>query len=214
MKRNPPIPTGTRFGRLVVVGESEPSFLKGVRYATSVVVCDCGKKLIVLDHNLRGGHTKSCGCVTRTKLSLACYKHGEACHGKKTRLYSIWCSMRDRCNSSADLTKPNRRNYAARGICVCALWNDSYFAFRKWAMENGYSDKLTIDRIDNNKGYCPDNCRWIPFSQQSANRRCVRILEKNGEAHTLAEWSRITGIKDSAIRWRLKNGWTTERALS
>lgn len=132
-------------------------------------------------------------------------KHGD----HKKRLYRIWIGMKYRCNN------PNHsyyRDYGARGITVCGEW-EKYENFRDWALSNGYQNDLTIDRIDNDKGYSPENCRWITMKKQSNNRRTNRVIECNGEKHTLSEWSEIVGVCVGTLWDRLKNGWSTERAL-
>lgn len=132
--------------------------------------------------------------------------------GRKTRLYRIWTNMKSRC------TNPNIaafKDYGGRGITVCAEWSDSFEAFRDWATANGYRDDLTLDRIDNDGNYEPENCRWEDRLVQGNNSRKNRLIEHNGETHTLAEWSRITGLSRDTIRFRIdRRGWDIGRALS
>ena len=136
---------------------------------------------------------------------------GNRKHGMRyTRLYSIWRSMRQRCSNPKAI---NYKNYGGKGILVCDEWND-FAVFKEWAMENGYNDLLTIDRIDTSRNYEPDNCRWVSQKMQQNNKSNNRILEFNGVCCTLAEWSDITGIGVSTIWARLKYGWTVERTLS
>lgn len=135
------------------------------------------------------------------------YKHGM----RYTRLYNIWRSMNQRCSN------PNTKNYhryGGRGIRVCDEWKHDFMAFHDWAMANGYSEELTVDRIDNEKGYSPDNCRWSTYKEQENNKSNSRIIECNGASHTLGEWSEITGIRLATIWDRLQRGWTPERALT
>ncbi len=119
--------------------------------------------------------------------------------------------MKERCYN------PNRNSYCwygAKGICVCDEWDD-FENFYDWSMNNGYSDELTIDRIDSNGNYCPDNCRWSTDREQANNRSTNRIIEYNGESHTLEEWSRITGIASNTIRMRLDEyKWGVEKVLA
>ena len=119
--------------------------------------------------------------------------------------------MKERCYN------PNRNSYCwygAKGICVCDEWDD-FENFYDWSMNNGYSDELTIDRIDSNGNYCPENCRWSTDREQANNRSTNRIIEYNGESHTLEEWSRITGIASSTIRMRLDEyKWDVEKSLT
>ena len=134
------------------------------------------------------------------------YKHGMS----GTRLHHIWKSMKQRCN---DPKCKNYKNYGAKGISVCGEWND-FEVFANWSFKNGYSDELTIDRIDSNGNYEPSNCRWASYKIQENNRSSNRHIELNGISHTLAEWSDITGIKIATIHARLKRGWNPEKALS
>lgn len=117
--------------------------------------------------------------------------------------------MRQRCNS------PNHKDfkdYGARGISVCAEWEE-FVNFYEWAMANGYSEELTLDRKDNNKGYCPENCRWATMGVQQKNKRCTR-LSFNGVTHTIEEWSKIIGVSNSGIRYRLSKNLPIEKVLA
>lgn len=134
------------------------------------------------------------------------YKHGFT----KTRLYNIWKSMRQRCKNPKCL---NYKNYGGKGISVCNEWDD-FKVFSKWALKNGYTEELTLDRIDVKENYNPLNCRWVSYKIQENNKTSNRYLELNGEIHTLAEWSDITGIKIGTIHARLKRGWNVEKALT
>ena len=134
------------------------------------------------------------------------YKHG----GKGTRLYGIWKSIRERCN-----TKTCRiyKNYGGRGISICKEWDD-FKVFREWSLLNGYNDELTIDRIDVNGNYEPSNCRWATYKQQANNKRTNHNITYKGETKTLTEWADYTGIKVGTIWMRLKKGWSVDRALT
>ena len=127
------------------------------------------------------------------------------------RLYHIYKSMVVRC------TKPNHptyKNYGARGVKVCDEWLMNRRSFFIWAVANGYRDDLTIDRIDVNGDYCPENCRWVDWITQNNNRGSNRILTAHGVSHTLAEWSRITGLMPRTIANRIDcQGWSEERAI-
>lgn len=165
-------------------------------------VCDCGNEKIVRGNNLTTGAVQSCGCL-RNESHI---KHG----GSKTRLYRIWGGIIRRTEDS------NRKEYAdygARGIRMCAEWRNDFADFQKWALENGYTDLLSIDRIDPDGNYCPDNCRWVGKFQQENNKRANLILTINGESKTAAEWSNISGIPAYQIRKRKRNGWTDEKAV-
>lgn len=151
--------TGKRYGKLIVV-----RYDHGKDGAYWLCQCDCGMTTVVSGANLRKGKTKSCGCAAYTTRFKSV--HGES-HDHKTRLYNIWVHMRNRCNN------PRREAYkwyGGKGIKVCSDWNQ-YSSFKEWAMNNGYNDDLTIDRIDISKDYCPDNCRWLSKSDNSKHRQ-------------------------------------------
>lgn len=132
-------------------------------------------------------------------------------HGlSSTPMYHVWTCMKGRCYCKSN---KSYKNYGARGIGVCKEWMESYMTFYEWAMSTGYKKGLTIERIDNNKGYSPDNCRWASKAEQSRNRRNVICVSHNGEAKCLAEWSREVGINRSTIKSRLKTGMTIDEAF-
>lgn len=132
-------------------------------------------------------------------------------YDRNSRLYCIWRHMKERCNN------PNHvafQHYGGRGITVCEQWKNDFLGFKEWALQNGYSAELTIDRIDNNGGYTPNNCRWATREQQQNNRRTNHLLTFLGETHSIAEWGRLTGISRITIRSRIREGWSTEEALT
>ncbi len=139
------------------------------------------------------------------------YKHGYACHGEYNRLYAIWSHMIDRCHNPKN---PSYRNYGKRGITVCDEWKNDVNSFMEWANKNGYSDNLSIDRIDNNKGYSPDNCRWADRETQGNNKRNNIILEYHGERKTITQWSKIIGISRGTLAGRYYSGWSVEKILT
>ena len=130
--------------------------------------CDCGNHFISSGKDFSHGKIKSCGCLNRKKASIRAIERNTT-HGKRnTRLYTIWKGMKARCgNPSAT----GFSNYGGRGIHVCSQWINNFEEFYHWAVSNGYADNLTIDRINNDKGYCPDNCRWVTMKDQQNNRR-------------------------------------------
>ena len=154
--------TGKKFGRLTVVEfdrlQNRKTYWK--------CVCDCGLTVIAVGNNLRSGNTSSCGCLRREKTrerGLNNATHGES-HDNRTRLYTIWCGMRARCNRP---THHAYKLYGGNGVKLCEEWND-YAAFKDWAENNGYADNLSIDRIDHLGNYEPSNCRWITISENVA----------------------------------------------
>ena len=128
----------------------------------------------------------------------------------RTKLYQVWCMMKNRCQCP---TSKYYKNYGGRGIKVCSEWQ-SYEPFYEWAMSHGYKEGLSLDRIDNNNGYQPNNCRWADKVTQENNRRDNRFFEYKGERHTIAEWARIVGIDVRTLGYRFRKGWSVEDALT
>lgn len=120
--------------------------------------------------------------------------------GSKTRLYRIWKQMRIRCNC---VTNPTYKYYGARGITICDDWND-FAVFREWALAHGYTDELSIDRIDNDGPYCPENCRWVSMAEQTRNTRNCKRYEHDGVTLTHNEWARRLGIDPASLTKRIK----------
>jgi hypothetical protein len=156
--------------------------------------------------SLLRGHTKSCGCLSNEKAAKRLTTHG----GSRSRLYRIWQKMRARCENPKDKTW---LLYGARGISVCAEWRD-FAPFQKWALANGYSPSLSIDRIDNSLGYSPRNCRWATNTQQIRNRRNTRRVTYLGESMALADACEKSGKPFNLVRGRLAKGWSFDRAIS
>lgn len=134
------------------------------------------------------------------------YKHGET----KTRLHKIWSSMHERCEREKHL---HYSDYGGRGISVCEEWKD-YIPFAKWARNNGYSDNLTLDRIDVNGNYEPSNCRWVTMKEQHNNKRNNRILLYHGETYTLTQLAEKVGINKTTLKERINLGWSIEDAVN
>ena len=181
--------TGRRFGRLTA------KEFAGMNYrhsATWLCVCDCGNTKIVDGSDLRKGAVRSCGCLDKEAHIT---RPNHRVHGMNgTRINRIWRAMKARCANKND------KNYGGRGIIVCDEWN-KFDAFYKWAIENGYNECLSIDRINPDGNYSPDNCRWSTSSEQSNNKRNNKRLTINGETHNITEWAKIAGISYQTI-WK------------
>ena len=193
--------TGQRFGRLTATKDS------GSRRGNHVVwecVCDCGNITFVSSDRITSGKTQSCGCLKRERSSEAHRKHG----GTGTRLHNIWNLMRRRCDN------PQDELYGGRGITVCEEWR-SFAAFRDWSISNGYSDDLSLDRINVNGDYEPGNCRWATDTQQQRNKRNNVFITFDGSTLTLAEWAEKTELPLPTLWNRLNTlSWSVERALT
>lgn len=187
--------TGKRYGRLTVLRKIK----KGKGNIFWECQCDCGNTVEVKGAYLRSGNTKSCGCLleeTRRKPKRQTHRMS------KTRLYREWSSMHRRCRKEYHESK----NYFDKGIVVCEEWG-KFEPFSEWAFSNGYSDSLTLDRIDNSKGYSPDNCRWATMKEQQNNRSNNVIIEYMGETKTLKQWCEHFGLNYGMVKRRMANGW-------
>lgn len=184
--------TGRTFGRLSVINQGKSQVSPcGKKSTTWNCVCKCGNKIVVTSTRLLRGFTKSCGCYRREVTTARNLTHGSS----DTKLYYIWKNMKDRCY------RENNKfycNYGGRGIKVCSEWHD-FCVFKEWAMNHGYSVGLSIDRKDNDKGYSPDNCRWIPKSSQQRNRRSCVYLTYNNKTYTVSEWARLFGLNHRSV---------------
>ena len=201
--------TGKKFGRLLVIAKTDKRDVTGgVMWEC---LCNCGKTTFVTSYSLTSGHCRSCGCYkidyNREQGRKFFTKHGM----KYTRLYDTWCGMKQRC---CDKNSKSYKRYGARGIQVCDEWLNDFMCFYKWAMENGYQDNLTIDRINNDRNYEPSNCRWATTAEQANNRRSNHYIIYKGVKMTIKQLSDICGIKYHALLCRINNGWDIEQAVS
>lgn len=200
---------GKKYGKLTVSDKANGKYDQYGHFLWECI-CDCGKTCYVKGAQLRSGITKSCGCLHSDLLVNRNNKHGLS----KKRIYKIYKGIKRRCLNA---TCQDYKNYGGRGIKICDEWigDNGVERFYKWSLENGYAENLSIDRIDVNGDYCPENCRWADLKTQANNKRTNHEIEWNGEVHTLTEWSKITGIKASTIEARLRLlGWNTEKALT
>lgn len=183
---------GDRYGRLTVLDRAENSKRGRTQWLCK---CDCGRMTTVTTDRLRGGVTRSCGCLHNEVIARVNYRHGESFHSANTRLYHIWINMRQRCSNPKN---GSYMDYGARGITVCQEWDD-YLAFKSWAETHGYSNALTIDRIDNSRGYSPENCRWADHYAQNNNKRCNHAITFSGVTKNLSQWERKLRISKGAF---------------
>lgn len=194
--------TGQRFGQLTVI-EAAPTQKRTAWFCK----CDCGTVTTVTSCNLQNGHTKSCGCRRVDAMRKTATTHGK----KSTPLYNVWSLMKRRCLNPHDKAY---KEYGGRGITVCDEWADSFEAFHEWATNNGYHAGLSIDRIANDKGYTPDNCRWVTMKEQCNNRRSNHYCEYKGKQYTLAELSKMSGVGYDKLKQRInKLKWSVEKAV-
>jgi len=191
--------TGQKFNKLTVVEFVERK--KGYMYW--LFACDCGGTRVARIDHVRSGDTKSCGCLINTDKIT----HGET----DSRLYSIYGHMKARCLNKKDKAYVR---YGGRGITICDEWCNNFIVFRDWALANGYSDELTIDRQDNNGNYEPSNCRWATNIEQSNNRRSNRLITYKGTTLNVAQWAEKQGISRAALYARLRRGMPIGRALT
>lgn len=194
-----------RFGSLVTVKRVEDYISpKGHHKVQWLCECDCGKQRIAYASALNKGLATSCGCQNNKT-------NGRETHGmSKTRLYNIWRGMKKRCSNPANTYY---EAYGGRGINVCEEWENDFAAFREWAIASGYSSSLTLDRIDNDKGYSPGNCRWVTMKEQNRNQRRNRKICINGETKIFVEWCEYYNIPVYKVRGRFDRGWNIEEAL-
>jgi hypothetical protein len=195
---------GLRYGKLVVTERTENDKWGKSQWRC---ICDCGNKKVIAGSSLKKGLTNSCGCLRKQVMKERHIKHG---FSKIERLYFIWCGMKVRCKNPNSKAFPD---YGGRGIIVCDEWVSDYLNFRDWALSNGYTDGLSIDRKDNDGNYEPTNCRWVTEKIQANNTRTNHLLTLGNKTKTLSEWAKDTGIKRETIMMRIRLGWSVNEAL-
>lgn len=192
---------GKTFGRLVVIRREAINDRRGPYWLAR---CECGTTKTIRGSHLRSAAIKSCGCYSKEKSGERNRTHGLS--GNDTHI--CWKSMWARCRNR---NSRDFKNYGARGITVCARWRD----FRLFLFDMGLRPpKMTLERIDNNKGYSPDNCRWATKAEQANNTRVVRHITLNGVTLSLSAWDRHLGLPPRCVAKRLRSGWSIEKALS
>lgn len=182
---------GKKYGKL--------TFIRKVDSRKGVFECECGRTKVINMGNVGYGAVKSCGCLRSTSHNI----HGHS--GEK--LYYVWHTMIERC------TNPDYRSYkyyGGRGITVCDEWKNDYMVFRGWALDNGYKDGLTLDRINNNKSYHPSNCHFVTMYQQNRNKRTNVMITFRGKTMCMSDWARATKIPRATIRKRYDMGWSAD----
>ena len=196
--------TGKRFGRYTVLYRVENDKYGNGQWMCK---CDCGNQKVVGGSALRKGVTISCGCYHKDIVARNGTTHGQS----KSRLFRIWQCMKARCNN------PNNKHYSyygGNGIKVCPEWEHDFPTFAEWANSNGYSEDLTIDRIDSSKGYEPSNCKWATRVEQQSHLRNCKIYEINGVSHPINTWCKIFNMPHETVRKRMAKGWSAEKALT
>ena len=199
---------GQSFGSLIVV-EKLP-FEEG-KQRWKCICSLCGREKIVYETNLLRSKSK-CKCE-RYKDNIihgALVKNAREMDECNAKLYDVWTSMRQRCQNSKSKAY---HFYGERGISICGEWDKSYVCFREWALDNGYAIGLSIDRIDNEGNYCPENCRWVDQHTQVMNRRNTKRYSMNNETKTLCEWVEEYKVPYRVVYNRLRSGWTFEKAI-
>lgn len=193
---------GNKYNKLTVLNFEKKELRKNRWRYFYKCQCECGKIVVVNRDNIVSGKTKTCGC-SRKEVNI---KHN-LCH---SRIYKIYNDMKKRCYNE---NSKSYKSYGERGIIICKEWLNDFINFYNWSIKNGYADNLSIDRIDVNGNYEPNNCRWATQKEQANNTRRNRYLTYKGETHTISEWSDIFNLKSGTIRARLAHGYTPEQAL-
>lgn len=201
------------FGRLTVVERGENDSHGAARW---VCKCECGTIKLIRGDKIRSGEIMSCGCyqseLRKSKERIEAISKANTKHGmSNTKLYYVYNNMMRRCY---DINNHKYKNYGGRGISVCDEWRNNKELFFEWANASGYKEGLTIDRIDVNGIYCPENCRWADQKTQANNRTTNVFLTYNDESKTIAEWADILGIPAGTLWSRKHNGWDDKSIIT
>lgn len=200
--------TGKTFGRLVVIERAPTIYYNRGSAVPWLCRCSCGNEKLILGGCLARGGTISCGCFLNEHRGQHRLTHGYASKKVRSSEYHTWCSMKGRCLNKDDAAYPN---YGGRGIAISKEWAESFLSFLK---DMGPRPPNTsLDRIDNNKGYFPGNCRWASRVIQNRNTRRNTMITVRGVTLSLPEWAERTGIKNATIQARLYAGWTAEKSI-
>lgn len=216
----PKIKIGDKINRLIIIKKyNKYEHSQNKTYAKCL--CECGKEIDVKLAAIKSGHIKSCGCLKSELARQRAIKRNTT-HAKSdlknNRLYRIWSAMKSRCKN---INYVQFKNYGGRGICICEEWNN-FISFESWSLSNGYSDKLTIDRIDVDGNYESNNCRWVDRKTQANNKRNVIrsnsvMITAFNECKFISEWlidSRCRIKSKATLCYRIGSGWTPEDAIS
>jgi hypothetical protein len=197
---------GNTYGRLKVI--KEVGRKRGA--VLYLCECECGENKEITAIDLRSGRVNSCGCLKKELIIEENTTHGM----RKHRLYRIYHNMISRCYNK---NSTHFLDYGGRGIIICDIWlnkETGFINFVNWSLKSGYSDNLTIDRMNVNGNYEPNNCRWATASEQNSNKRTTKYVEIDGESKTLKEWCVFYDINYKTARARIKNGWNIIDALT
>lgn len=184
---------GSRQGKLLIVDVDHTEPKRGKIWRC---MCDCGREIFLTTSDISSQHRMACPDCAREANRVRSIKQLTKHGWHDTRLHRIWWAMISRCTYRGDT---NFRFYGGRGIKVCREWRDGFEPFRDWALAHGYSDELSIDRIDPDGNYEPSNCRWATKVEQANNKRNSKFVTVNGRTHTVAQWCGILGVRKSAI---------------
>lgn len=197
-----------KFGRLEPIGfVGWREFPSGNRQRLWKFKCDCGKEHVALLHNVKRGHTTSCGCYLNQRRIEAHTTHGDNRKGKRTKLYTVWATMKQRCE---DVNYRHYPRWGGRGIKI--LWA-SYEEFKR-DMGPSFQPGLQIERVNNDGHYCKENCKWATAKEQARNRSSNVLMMFNGQTKTMIDWAEACGLRYSTLHRRISLGWSVECALT